>query len=317
MHALWLEKNKVTFRDDVPKPVPVSGHALVQVLLAGICSTDLECVKGYTPFSGVLGHEFVGKVVEASDDAWIGRRVVSDINITCGTCSFCRDKLSAHCRNRAVIGIRKANGAFAQFVTVPLANLHPVPDSVSDETAVFTEPLAAALAIQEQYPIRSRDRVLVIGAGRLGQLVAQTLALTGCDLTVVTRYAPQRNLLAKKDIPSISENNIPNHEMNVVVDATGTPEGFELSLEAVRPRGVVILKSTCQKNAPIDLSPVVIHELTVLGSRCGPMDKAMDQLANGQINPLPMIAGCYPLKEGLAALKRAAEPGVFKVLLEP
>ena len=203
MQALWLENNQISLRD-VPQPKKPS-EALIKIRKAGICSTDLELVKGYYPYAGILGHEFVGEVIDAPDKKWIGARVVGDINAVCGKCEACLNGRPTHCESRTVLGIVNRDGIFAEYATLPIENLHRVPDSVPDEMAVFTEPLAAALEIQQQIQIKPTDRVLVIGAGRLGQLIAQTLALTGCDLHVVARHSLQQNLLTARGIRITSE----------------------------------------------------------------------------------------------------------------
>ena len=203
MNALWLENNQVSLRDISQPRKP--DEALIKIRKAGICSTDLELVKGYYPYTGILGHEFVGEVVETDDAAWIGQRVVGEINVVCMQCEQCLNGRPTHCENRTVLGIVNRDGTFAEFTQLPIANLHRVPDSVPDEMAVFTEPLAAALEIQEQIQIKPTDRVLLIGAGRLGQLIAQTLALTGCDLRVVARHRHQQNLLKARGIRIIAE----------------------------------------------------------------------------------------------------------------
>ena len=318
MQALWLENSTLAFRDDVPLPSPPSGEALVHVRLAGICSTDLELVHGYYPFRGILGHEFVGKVTEARDDpSWIGQRVVGGINAACGKCEECIAGLPSHCERRTVLGIVNRHGAFAEYLTLPAVNLHKVPESVPDEAAVFTEPLAAALEIQEQLEIRPDYRVLLIGAGRLGQLIAQTLVLTGCDLQVVARYETQRALLDARNIMTITEDAVPSRKMEVVVEATGSPRGFELAFQAVRPRGTIVLKSTYKGLNEINSSAIVVNEIKLVGSRCGPFEPALRLLEKGDVDPTPLIMGRYPLEDGLTALKRAAQPGVLKVLLEP
>lgn len=317
MNALWLENHKLSFRKDVPVPVPQPGEALVRVRLAGICSTDLELVKGYLPFTGIPGHEFVGDVISAPEGAgdWSGRRVVGDINLTCGTCEQCLSGRSTHCRKRTVLGILNHDGAFAEFLSLPVINLHQVPDSVTDEAAVFTEPLAAALEIQQQVHIHPDDRVLVIGAGRLGLLIAETLSLTGCDLKAVTRHERQRKLLAGRGICSIREEDIPEGKMDVVVEATGSPAGFLLARKAVRPRGTIVLKSTYKGEQKADFSSLVVEEITLAGSRCGPFLPALRLLKKKKVDPAALIDARYPLSEGIRAMEHASRPGVLKVLL--
>jgi len=317
MKALWLENRTLTLRDDIPTPSPPPGEALVRVRLAGICGTDLELMKGYYPFKGVPGHEFVGDVVEAPDaSSWIGCRVVGEINVPCQRCERCAAGLLSHCERRTVVGILNRHGAFAEYLSLPVINLHPVPESVPDEAAVFTEPLAAALEIQQQVKIQPEDRVLLIGAGRLGQLIAQTLALTGCDLQVAARYENQRALLASRNIPTTPVDAVPSRKMDLVVEATGSTEGFERALMAVRPRGTIVLKSTYRGSIEVNFSSIVVDEISLIGSRCGPFEPALRLLEKGSVDPTHMIVERYLLKEGLTAIKRAAEGGVLKVLLD-
>jgi threonine dehydrogenase-like Zn-dependent dehydrogenase len=317
MNALWLENQTLSYRTDVPVPAPGPAEALVRVRLAGICSTDLELARGYYPYTGIIGHEFVGEVTQAEDDLWMGMRVVGEINAACGECAACRAGHFTHCERRNVLGIRDRHGAFAEYLTLPLANLHPVPDAIPDGAAVFTEPLAAALEILQQVHICPTDRVLVLGAGRLGQLVAQVLALTGCDLRVIARHPQQRQLLAARHIPAVSLEDVPHRSMDVVVEATGTPEGFAQARQAVRPRGTLVLKSTYAGQMTADFSSLVVDEINLVGSRCGPFAPALRLLASGRVDVLPLIAGRYALKDGIAAMQQAAMSGVLKIFLMP
>ncbi|NUM43621.1 MAG: alcohol dehydrogenase catalytic domain-containing protein [Anaerolineales bacterium] len=317
MNSIWLQNNQISLRE-VPIPTPPLGEALVRVRLAGICATDLELVKGYYPYNGILGHEFVGEIVDAPDaPPRVGQRVVGEINAVCGKCATCKRGNPTHCENRTVLGIANRNGAFAEYTTLPLENLIPVPDAVPDEMAVFTEPLAAALEIQEQVLIKPTDRVLLVGAGRLGQLIAYTLKLTGCDLRVVTRHASQRNLLEGKGVACIHPEELPVRKMDLVVEATGSPAGFELARKAVRPRGTVVLKSTYAGRLTLDVSAVVVDEITLIGSRCGPFAPALRLMEQGLVDPRLLINAHYPLSEGIAAFACAEQGGVFKVLLRP
>jgi len=315
MNALWLENNKISLRD-IPllrKP----DEALIKIRKAGICSTDLELVKGYYPYTGVPGHEFVGEVMEAQDAAWIGRRVVGEINAVCGQCEQCLHGRSTHCENRTVLGIARRDGVFAEFTNLPVANLHPVPDSVPDEMAVFIEPLAAALEIQQQIQVRPTDRVLLIGAGRLGQLIAQTLALTGCDLRVVARHAHQQDLLKRRGIRVITEQQIQPWRWDIVVEATGSPSGFSLARQAIRPRGTLVLKSTYKGELSVNFSSMVVDEINLIGSRCGPFEPALRLLESRQVDPTVLVAHEFKLQDALKAFEHAAETGVLKVLIEP
>lgn len=322
MKSLWLENQTISYRPDVDKPVPPAGEALVRVKLAGICSTDLELVRGYYPYCGVPGHEFVGLVEAVNDRSvesqhWLGRRVVGEINAACGQCEACRSGRPTHCERRSVLGIINRGGVFAEYTCLPLENLHAVPAGVSNEAAVFTEPLAAALEIQQQIHIRPTDRVLVIGAGRLGQLIAQTLLLTGCDLRVVARRERQIALLQGYGVHVITASEILAGRSDVVIEATGSPEGFELARRAVRTRGTIVLKSTYAGSLTINMSAVVVDEVTLVGSRCGPFEPALRLLEQGRVNPAALLDGRYPLEEGVQAFEHAARPGVLKVLFEP
>ncbi len=315
MRALWLENNKIELRD-VPQPQKLN-EALVKIRKAGICSTDLELVKGYYPYTGVLGHEFVGEVVRADDASWIGQRVVGDINAVCGACEQCLNGRPTHCENRTVLGIVNRDGVFAEFTQLPITNLHKVPASVPDEMAVFTEPLAAALEIQEQINIQPTDRVLLIGAGRLGQLIAQTLALTGCDLRVVARHKRQQELLSARGIRIIDEGDVQRWRWDVVVEATGSPSGFALARQAIRPRGTLVLKSTYKGEMNVDFSSIVVDEVNIIGSRCGPFEPALRLMEAKQVNPTALIDDEFSLSDGVKAFERAAQSGVLKVLLTP
>jgi threonine dehydrogenase-like Zn-dependent dehydrogenase len=314
MKALWLEENKTSLRD-VTQPNK-SNEALIKIRKAGICSTDLELVKGYYPYTGILGHEFVGEVIEAEDISWIGQRVVGEINAVCNQCEQCLNGRRTHCENRTVLGIVNRDGTFAEYTQLPIANLHRVPDSVPDEMAVFTEPLAAALEIQQQIQIKPTDRVLLVGAGRLGQLIAQTLALTGCDLRVVARHAQQQNLMKARGIRVITEEEVKPWRWDIVVEATGSPSGFSLARQAIRPRGTLVLKSTYNGEINVNFSSIVVDEVKIIGSRCGPFEPALRLMEARQVDPTVLIANEFKLEDALKAFERAAETGVLKVLIE-
>jgi len=313
--ALWLEDRELAVRD-IEAPAH-DGEALVRVRLSGVCGTDLELVRGYYPFTGVPGHEFVGDVVESPDPSWVGARAVGEINAACGECETCRRGHPTHCERRTVLGIVARNGVHAEYATLPLANLHRVPDSVPDEAAVFTEPLAAALEILEQVHVLPTDRVLLVGAGRLGQLVAQVLALTGADLRVVARHERQRDLLATRGIAVIAEEDVEPRRWDVVVEATGSPSGFELARTAVRPRGTFVLKSTYRGDLTLDMAPFVVDEITVVGSRCGPFAPALRLLERGGVVTDGLVEARFKLADAVDAFAAAAKPGAMKVLLEP
>jgi threonine dehydrogenase-like Zn-dependent dehydrogenase len=243
MQALWLENQTLHLRDDLPIPTPAANEALVRVLCAGICNTDLELLRGYYPYQGILGHEFVG-VVEVGPPELMGQRVVGEINASCGECADCRQGRRSHCSQRTVLGIVNRNGAFAHYLTLPITNLHPLPDSLPTEIATFTEPVAAALEIQTQIAINSGDRVVVVGDGKLGQLIAQTLALTGCELLVVGRHPDKLAHLRDRGIATGLAADLPERSQDIAVDCTGNPDGFDLARRALRPRGTLVLKST-------------------------------------------------------------------------
>lgn len=317
MSGLWLADQKVTFQNDLSRPEPGRGEALIQVHKAGICGTDLQLLQGYYEFTGIPGHEFVGRIVEAPDAPQReGERVVGEINAACGHCVDCRMGTRSHCQNRTVLGILTRNGAFAEYLTLPLENLHPLPDSVSDDAAVFVEPLAAALQIEEQVSIPSGANVLLIGAGRLGQLIARTLARKECRLFVSARYPAQRTLLKGLDLTLVPATEIPPRSMHLVVEATASEEGLAEALRAVRPRGTIVLKSTFKGTCNFDLSALVVNEIQVVGSRCGPFQPAIRLLADRQVDPLPLISARLPLRQGVKAFRVASAPYSMKVLLD-
>jgi len=315
MKALWLENNQLQLRSDVPIPEPLPGEALVRVVRAGICNTDLELLRGYYPYTGILGHEFVG-VVEQGPKQLVGVRVVGEINAVCGECRFCRSGQPTHCENRTVLGIVNRNGAFAEYLTLPIANLHPVPDNVPTDVATFTEPVAAALEIQQQVLVRPDDRVLVVGDGKLGQLVAQTLALTGCDLLVVGRHRNKLDYLAARGITTGLADVVTDRAFDLSVECTGNPEGFAIARRALRPRGTLVLKSTYAGHLTFDASSLVVDEITLIGSRCGPFPPALQVISQEQVDVKYLIQSHYPLDEAIAAFDRAQERGILKVLLE-
>ena len=317
MRSLWLEAQALRVREDVPLPVPPVDEALVRVHLAGICNTDLELVRGYYPFAGVPGHEFVGTVVSAAAaPAWVGRRVAGEINAACGSCVSCRAGRPTHCEKRTVLGIVARDGAFATHLRLPIRNLHAVPDALPDEGAVFVEPTAAALEVQQQVAVSPADRVVVIGAGKLGHLVAQTLAVTGCSLVVAGRSARSLELLAARGIATAPVSALEPRAADLVVECTGHPDGLELARRVVRPRGTIVLKSTYHGKAEVDLARFVVDEITLVGSRCGPFEPALALLASGRVDPRALVEARYPLADAVAAFEHAARPGALKVLVD-
>ncbi len=336
MRALTLGADGLSLRDDLPIPRPRAGEALVRVQVAGICSTDLELVKGYKGFRGILGHEFVGRVEEvgpgsvrapsplggegrgegpASEKEWLGRRVVGTINVGCGSCRRCLSEGSEHCRQRRVLGIQGHDGAFAEYLTLPIGNLLSVPDEIDDEAAVFTEPLAAALRIREQVAIPPSAQLAVVGPGRLGLLAAQVLALTGNRLTVFGRRQASLALPGELGLETSLIADAEDDGFDLVVEATGNEAGLAESMRLVRPRGTLVLKSTFHGAATVDLTQLVVDEIRVVGSRCGPFEPALRLLAVGAVRVRPLIDAEYPLASGLRAVEHAARPGVRKILL--
>ncbi len=316
MQALVLTNGRLAFNSHYPQPQPQVGEALIRVSLAGICSTDLELVKGYAGgFSGVLGHEFVGVVKQAADQSWIGRRVVGSINIGCNHCPSCHTGFPEHCPHRAAIGIHQCDGAFAEFVTLPVKNLHLVPDNVPDEAAVFTEPFAAALRVREQVKIRPSLRTAVVGPGRLGLLIAQVLSLAGGDVTVLGRSPSSLQLPQQLGLATGLVTEFEDDSFALVVEATGNEAGLATSLRLIRPLGTLVLKSTFHGSVNLDLTKLVVSEIKVVGSRCGPFAPALRLLSHRRVNVEALIDANYPLSEGVVAFAFAAQPGVRKVLL--
>ncbi len=316
MRALVFDDGNLRYRNDVPRPVPQAGEALIRVRLAGICRTDLEITRGYMGFRGIPGHEFVG-VVEACDDAgWVGLRVVGEINCGCGGCSFCRDGRAHHCPHRTVLGIAARDGALAEYLCLPVENLHAVPEQVPDEAAVFTEPLAAAFRIPEQVDVPPGERILVVGDGKLGLLIAQVMRQQGAEVTLIGHHRDKLSLVASQGIETLLEaeaSRLPPAEM--VVECSGTPAGLQRARAWVTPRGRLILKSTFASSVAIDLCAVVVDEVTLVGSRCGPFAPALAALSGRKIMVTPLISAVYPVEQGLEAFARARDKGTLKVLI--
>ncbi len=311
----------LSLRDDYPLPTLRPGESLIRVLKSGICLTDVHLMRGYMNFTGVLGHEFVGVVEQSDDPALVGQRVVGEINAACHQCATCRRGDPTQCPNRTTLGIDRRDGVHADYTLLPTVNLLVVPDSVSDDEAVFTEPLAAACEIVEQRPIKPTERVVVIGDGKLGLLVAQVLALTGCDLHVIGRHPEKLDLLARRGITTeavarTGESSLPGHSADVVVECTGNPSGFATARRLVRPRGTFVLKSTYAGALSVDLSMIVVDEITLMGSRCGPFAPALRLLETQAVEVRSLITARYPLTDAVAAMQHATQPGVLKVLLE-
>jgi threonine dehydrogenase-like Zn-dependent dehydrogenase len=332
MRALVYRETGLVLDTNYSQPKPIEGEALIRVLFAGICNTDLEITRGYLAFQGILGHEFVG-IVEAVHEGpgaspptyLMGKRVVGDINAAChrSDCAYCRQNMFTHCPNRTTLGIVNRDGAFAEYLTLPVANLHLVPDTISDEEAVFVEPLAANFEILEQVHIKPTDRVVVLGDGKMGQLAVQVLALSGCEVTMVGKHEEKLALASQRGIQTRLLDDVvgaqfiaPNSRVDLVVECTGSAPGLELALRLVRPRGTIVLKSTVANQSILNLAPIVIDEIRIQGSRCGPFTPAIRALSQRTVDVRPLISADYTLDEGLAAFQYATQNGVLKVLVK-
>jgi alcohol dehydrogenase len=314
--ALFFE-GKLTLKD-VPKPTPPPGEALVKVSMVGICGTDLEITKGYMDFRGIPGHEFVGIVESSPDGASIGARVVGEINAGCGRCPQCAAGMERHCLDRTVLGIAGRNGALAEYLTLPVSNLVPVPDSLTDDKAVFTEPVAAAAEILEQVLVRPADRVLVIGDGRLGLLVSMVLRLTGCDLKLVGKHRSKLDIFARlggsvEELESFSRS---KQRFDMVVEASGHPSGWDLAVRSVKPRGTLVLKSTYHGAMDFNPAPLVIDEVTVVGSRCGRFAPALRLMELGLLDPTPLISAVVSLEQAKEVIERPDATAGLKILVK-
>jgi threonine dehydrogenase-like Zn-dependent dehydrogenase len=320
MKALRVDKKKPAVRE-IEKP-KAGGEALVRVLLSGICNTDLEIARGYAGFKGTIGHEFVGIVEESSEEKLVGQRVVGEINAGCGVCALCAAGDPRHCPDRTVLGIVGRDGAHAEFLRLPVTNLHLVPDMVVDEHAVFAEPLAAACGIMERVAIDKSHQVAVIGDGKLGLLCAQAIALTGAAVLLIGKHAEKLRIAERRGIETATPKSGASRkrEFDVVVEASGSPSGFVGALELLRPRGTLVLKSTFQGPGmfeEIDQARFVVDEISVVGSRCGRFQPALDLLKKGAIDIDSLISEEYLLARGVHALERAARKGILKVFLRP
>ncbi|MEM8529385.1 MAG: alcohol dehydrogenase catalytic domain-containing protein [Chloroflexota bacterium] len=312
MLALLFDK-QLRLVSDYPEPTVQPDEALIRPHLVGICNTDIEITHGYKDFCGVLGHEFVGTVIGCADPTWVGVRVVGEINIACQQCHACRRGDTSHCSSRMTLGINKRDGAMAERFSLPITCLHTVPSSVPDEAAVFVEPLAAALEILEQTHLRPTDQVAIVGDGKLGLICAQVLRLPGCAVTVVGRHPERWDVLHMQGIRTTTADRN-NERFDVVVDCTGQPGGFVTASRLVRPRGRLILKSTFATEASVDLSMLVVNEICLVGSRCGPFAPALRLLKQGLIHTGPLIAKRYTLRHAIDAFE--AVPNQLKILLE-
>ncbi|MFV9503902.1 MAG: MDR/zinc-dependent alcohol dehydrogenase-like family protein [Oscillochloridaceae bacterium umkhey_bin13] len=313
MQALVFD-GVLRLHDDYPEPTLRPGEALIRPHLVGVCNTDIEITRGYMGFQGVLGHEFVGTVVACDDPAWLGARVVGEINAACWQCPTCLRGDAIHCPQRTTLGIDRRDGVMAELFSLPVACLHRVSAGISDEAAVFVEPLAAALAITDLHHLCPTERVAVVGDGKLGSMIVQTLRLTGCDLTLVGRHPERWMLYQTQGVRCVREAELEGQRFDLVVDCTGQPGGLATARRLVRPRGRLVLKSTFNAPSDLNLSQLVVDEVQLLGSRCGPFAPALNLLERGLIETTPLIKGRYPLSAGVEAF--AAAHGTLKVLLQ-
>ncbi|MBV9210391.1 MAG: alcohol dehydrogenase catalytic domain-containing protein [Acidobacteria bacterium] len=316
MKALRYENGRLSVAE-IARP-RVEGEALVRVTLSGICNTDVEIVRGYAGFEGTLGHEFVGVVEEAvGAEHWLGRRVVGEINAGCGVCALCAAGDARHCPQRTVLGIVGRDGAHAEFLSLPVINLLPVPDEIPDRVAVFAEPLAAAWGITERVKVTPETRVAVIGDGKLGLLCAQSLAHAGTQVLAVGKHHEKLRIAASRGIETATVDEVKGREraFDVAVEASGAESGFELALKLLRPGGVLVLKSTFQGLTQINAARIVVDELSIVGSRCGRFAPALDLLKRGAVDVESLISEEHALSDGVRAMERATMSGVLKVLL--
>ena len=325
MKALKFD-DKLRLIPDAPV-VESDDEALIEVLCAGICNTDLEIVKGYAGFQGILGHEFVGRVVASPDKKLLGQRVVGEINVGCNNCDLCRANDSRHCLNRTVLGIKNRDGAFAEFLSLPLRNLLVVPDSLSNDEAIFIEPFAAACQILEQLTINQSTTVAVLGDGKLAQLIVRAVGTTGCNLTVIGKHQAKLALMenlathayqvqANKNIESEVLQKSSGERFDIVIEATGSETGLSMAMNLVKPKGTIILKSTHHQTTAFDMSQLVVNEIQLIGSRCGRFHPAIEVLRKGNLDLLPLISAKFSLDEGLAAFAKAAEADTLKVIID-
>jgi threonine dehydrogenase-like Zn-dependent dehydrogenase len=296
-------------------PIPTHDEALIKVRVAGICNTDVEITRGYMDFRGILGHEFVGEVVECSQKGWIGKRVVGEINLGCGECSWCLSGMSRHCPNRTVLGILGKDGVFADYVTLPIGNLHEVPASIPDSRAVLAEPLAAALEITQQVKIDPDWKVVIVGDGKLAILVARVLLRTGADISVAGINQHKLALFRRSGAMTFGPDDNPGSNYDMVIEASGSPEGWNRAVAAVKPRGLVVMKSTYHGDLQWNITPLVVNEVTVVGSRCGLFPPALRLLADSCFETDDIIEAIYPIDQADAAFERSLSPDSMKVLL--
>ena len=318
MKALVFDK-ELNFVENYPKPIPQKNEALIKVTYAGICNTDVEITKGYMGFKGICGHEFLGVVeeVNAEDKTLVGKRVTGEINLGCGNCPDCFNNMQRHCQNRQTLGIFKKDGTFAEYITLPLENVIEIPASISDEEAILVEPLAAALEILEQVHIKPADKIAVLGDGKLGLLISLVLSTTQADLVTIGKHENKLNILKEQGIKTkfLKDANEMKY-YDIVVDATGSVDGFEKAVSLVKPRGIFVLKSTVAAEKPLNLAPIVIDEITIVGSRCGQFRPALRLLEKKILDLKPLLSKTFEFKNAKEAFEYAQEKGVLKVIMK-
>ncbi len=318
MKALYFDK-ELKYIDDYLKPEPLDGEALIKVILAGICNTDLEIIKGYMNFKGIPGHEFVGVVekINGDDKSLLNKRVVGDINCSCqkSDCVYCSSKLGRHCPERKTLGISNKDGCFAEYITLPLKNLYEVAEAVSNENAVFTEPLAAGFEILEQIEISPNKEILIVGDGKLGLLINHAISTTGAKITHVGKHQEKLDLIQSRSCKKILADQLNDTKFDITIEATGSISGFQYSVQHTKPRGTLVLKSTLAENQIIDLSPVVVNEITIVGSRCGLFPPALDYLSKGT-DFSSIISNIFPLEDWEEAFQTARLSSSNKVLID-
>jgi threonine dehydrogenase-like Zn-dependent dehydrogenase len=317
MKALKFNGGKLDYITNYPEPRNEE-ESLIKVRLAGICGTDLEILEGYMAYHGILGHEFIGTVVKSKNKDLVGKRVVGEINVGCEKCNLCKEGMQRHCPNRSVLGILNRDGAFAEYLSLPEKNLHVLPDYISDEQAVFVEPIAAAFEIREQVFLKPDWKIAIVGDGRLAQLIVSVLKTTCQDITCYGKHKYKLERLEKMEIKTrigISEKD--GHFFDFVVEATGSNSGFLDALKLVKPRGSIILKSTISSKENLDLTPAVVNEISLVGSRCGPFRPAIEAIANGTVSVEGLIHSIYPLDRFKEAFEEARKSNVLKIILKP
>lgn len=318
MDALFIDNGRLTFRNDCPIPTLSRNEALIKLRLAGICTTDTELLKGYAKFTGIPGHEFVGEVVKVKDNKnkhLLGKRVVANINIGCGECEYCKIQVAEHCLRGRALGIRKKDGVFAEYASLPVENIYVLPKSITDKQAVFTEPLAAALRVVELLHVPVRKNAAIIGPGKLGILISQVLSFTGINIVVLGKSKKSLNLPKKLGLNVDLIDDVKDRSFDVVVEATGNEIGFSQALRIIKPMGKVVLKSTYNNDLNLFANKIVVDEISIIGSRCGPFAPAIKMLENDLIRTEELIEAVYPLRLGVKAFELASQPGAKKVML--